>query len=77
MSTSGAASPACFIRAPNTVAALDLGADGSAGLMGSEQVPVPAKFVMFLGVGKQAHENQGHQGTSGYDVLRHGCPPRD
>ena len=35
--------------------------------MSSEQVPVPAKFVMFLGVGKQDHENQSHQGTSGDD----------
>ena len=40
--------------------------------MGSEQVPVPAKFVMFLGIGKQAHENQSRYDTSGYDVLRHG-----
>jgi hypothetical protein len=43
--------------------------------MGSEQVPVPAKFVMFLGVRKQAHENQSRYDTSGDDFLRHGCPP--
>jgi len=69
MSTSGAASPACFIRAPNTVAALDLGADGSAGLKGFDQVPVLNKgfdmvtfpaFMLPLGVGKDDHENQGH-----------------
>jgi hypothetical protein len=43
--------------------------------MGSEQVPVPAKFVMFLGIGKQAHENQSRYDTSGDDFLCHGCLP--
>ncbi|MBV9558959.1 MAG: hypothetical protein JOY90_00620 [Bradyrhizobium sp.] len=27
---------------------------------------------MSLGEGKQAHDNQSHQDTSGYDVLHHG-----
>ena len=69
MSTSGAASPACFIRAPNTVAALHLGADGSAGLKGFDQVPVLNKafdivtmpaLMLPLCIGKDDHENQGH-----------------
>jgi hypothetical protein len=28
---------------------------------------------MFLGVGKQAHDDQSHHDQSGYQVLRHGC----
>jgi len=28
---------------------------------------------MFLGVGKQAHDNQNRYDTSGYDVLHHCC----
>jgi len=69
MSTSGAASPACFIRAPNTVAALDLGADGSAGLKGFDQVPVLNKafdivtmpaLMLPLSKCKDDYENQGH-----------------
>ena len=28
---------------------------------------------MFLGVGKQAHENQSHYDTSGHEVLDHVC----
>lgn len=45
----------------------------SARLEGLDQVPVPAKFIMFLGVGKHAHEDQSREDTSGYQVLRHGC----
>jgi hypothetical protein len=36
-------------------------------------MPAPAKFIMFLGVGKHTHENQSRYDTSGYDVLHHGC----
>jgi hypothetical protein len=28
---------------------------------------------MFLGVGKQAHDNQNRYDTSGYEILHHGC----
>jgi hypothetical protein len=37
--------------------------------MGLDQVPMDAKFVMFLGVGKPSHENQSRQDASGYEVL--------
>jgi hypothetical protein len=49
--------------------ALHLGADGSAGLKGFDQVPVLNKafdmvtfpaLMLPLGVGKDDHENQGH-----------------
>jgi hypothetical protein len=40
--------------------------------MGNDRVPAHAPF-MFLGVGKQDHENQNHDDTSGYDILDHGC----
>ncbi|HLG85111.1 MAG TPA: hypothetical protein VKY22_29275 [Bradyrhizobium sp.] len=40
--------------------------------MGLELMPVHAKFVMFLGVGKKAHENESRQDASGYDVLHDG-----
>ena len=33
---------------------------------------MPALKVL-LGVGKQDHENQSRQDTSGYDVPNHGC----
>jgi hypothetical protein len=29
--------------------------------------------MVFLGVGKQDHEDQGHYDTSGDEVLHHGC----
>jgi hypothetical protein len=29
--------------------------------------------MVLLGEGKQAHQNQSRQDTSGYDVLHHGC----
>jgi len=35
-------------------------------------MPVQAFFV-FLGVGKQAHENQCRYNKSGYEVLYHSC----
>jgi hypothetical protein len=35
-------------------------------------VPFPA-LMMFLRVGKQDHEDQGHYDTSGDEVLHHGC----
>ena len=28
---------------------------------------------MLLGEGKQAHDKQGRQDASGYQILRHGC----
>jgi hypothetical protein len=52
---------------------LHFSADRSAGIMGFEQMPVATKFVMLLGVGKHAHENQSCQNTSGYEILHHGC----
>ena len=60
--------------------ALHFRADGSAGLKGFQlrllkgfdQVAIPA-FMVLLGEGKQAHQNQGRQDTSGYHVLHHGC----
>lgn len=59
---------------------LDFRADGSAGvkrfqvplLKGFDQVAIPA-FMVLLGEGKHAEENQSRQDTSGYDVLHHGC----
>jgi hypothetical protein len=59
---------------------LQFRADGSAGLKGFQvpllkgfdQVAIPA-FMVLLGEGKQAHQNQSRQDTSGYDVLHHGC----
>ncbi len=51
---------------------LHFGADRSAGLVGLDEMPMDAKFVMFLGVGQPAHENQTCQHTSGYDVPHHG-----
>jgi len=61
--------PLASFQAPNTVTALHLGADGSAGLKGFDQVPVLNKgfdmvtfpaLMLPLGVGKDDHENQGH-----------------
>jgi hypothetical protein len=61
--------------------ALHLGADGSAGLKGFDQVPVLKGFeqvaipalMMLLGVGKQEHDGQQHCHTCGDDILYHGC----
>jgi hypothetical protein len=66
---------------PSARLALHFRADGSAGLKGFQvpllkgfdQVAIPA-FMVLLGEGKQAHQNQSRQDTSGYDVLHHGCP---
>jgi hypothetical protein len=65
---------------PSVRPALHFRADGSAGLKGFQvgllkgfdQVAIPA-FMVLLDEGKQAHENQCRQDTSGYDVLHHGC----
>jgi hypothetical protein len=62
---------------PSARLALHFRADGSAGLKGFQvpllnQVAIPA-FMVLLGEGKQAHQNQSRQDTSGYDVLHHGC----
>jgi hypothetical protein len=65
---------------PSARLALHFRADGSAGLKGFQvpllkgfdQVAIPA-FMVLLGEGKQAHQNQSRQDTYGYDVLRHGC----
>jgi hypothetical protein len=37
---------------------------------------MPAKFIMFLGVGEQDHANQSRQDTSGCDIPRHVPFPR-
>ena len=34
---------------------------------------MPTKFIVFLGVSKEGHENQSRYDTSGYDILGHGC----
>jgi hypothetical protein len=55
--------------------------DGTAGLKGTDDVPVPQvtddvpvpALKVLLAVGKQEHENQSGYDTSGYDVLHHGC----
>ena len=61
--------PLASFQAPNTVTALHLGADGSAGLKGFDQVPVLNKafdivtmpaLMLPLCIGKDDHENQGH-----------------
>jgi hypothetical protein len=65
---------------PSARLALHFRAEGSAGLKGFQvsllkgfdQVTIPA-FMVLLGEGKQAHQNQSRQDTSGYDVLHHGC----
>jgi hypothetical protein len=41
-------------------------------LKGFDQVAIQALMVL-LAVGKQAHENESRQDTSGHDVLHHGC----
>jgi hypothetical protein len=46
--------------------------DDVPGPKGFEDVPAPALKVL-LGVGKQEHENQSREDTSGYDVPYHGC----
>ncbi len=46
--------------------------DDVPGPKGFEDVPTPALKVL-LGVGKQEHENQSNQDTSGYNLLHHGC----
>jgi hypothetical protein len=64
--------PCGHCRAARAARGLHLRADRAAGLVGLDQMPMPAKFVMLLGVGKPAHEYQSRQDTSGHDVLHDG-----
>jgi hypothetical protein len=71
-----ALAPSCGPRA------LHLSVDGSAGLKGMDDVPRPKGFEdmpapalkVLLCVGKQEHENQSREDTSGYDVPYHWLP---